>query len=271
MTEVKHQKIVVLLSLNSGDKNLILNGIRIASIFRKELCLCYNNSGKDLKEHEAIEENLSAYLIPVKNNLPGLKSSWLILSEKFKVLPERLADDYEAILMIAASGEFEKYSKSVRESPVPFLFVNEKSNVFSEFKKLILPVDLRSENKDSGLWCSYFGRFNSSAIVVVAANDKNKDDQKQVGMNLALIKRLFLKAKVEFKIFKGTKSSFKNSFEALDLALTSNCDLLVILGSLVISPIDLMVGLPEKKILKKAGNLPVLVVNPTKDNYILCD
>jgi len=271
MAKVKHQKIVVLISTTESDKNLILNGIRIATIFKKELCLCYNYSKKEKQNKEELKEMLSSYLIPIKNELPCLKMSTLLLSERLSDLPEKLADDFEAILIVAGSGEFQKYAKSVAESSVPFLFVNEKDEVISEFKKLILPIDLRKENSDSILWCSYFGRFNSSGIIVVAANDKEKDEHRQVKINMALCKKLFQKFKIEHKIFRGIKSSFRNSFEGLELALSSKSDLLVILGSSVITPLDLLIGLPEKKIINRAGNLPVLVINPRKDNYILCD
>jgi hypothetical protein len=271
MAEVKHQKIIVLLSLTQTDKNLILNGIRIASIFKKELCLCYNYHKKEKNQKEEFKEKLSAYLYPIKNELPGIKISTLLISERLTDLPEKLADDFEAIIMIAGASEFSKYSKSVAESSIPFLFINEKAEQFSEFKKLILPIDLRKENAESALWCSYFGRFNLAGIIVVAANDKNKDEQKQVIMNVAIIKKLFQKFKIEHKIFRGTKSSLQNSFEALELAISSESDLLVILGSSVITPLDLLIGLPEKKIVNRAGNLPVLVINPRKDNYILCD
>jgi len=271
MAEVKQQKIIVLLSLTPTDKNLILNGIRIATIFRKELCLCYNHSKKEKNDREKFKNQLASYLSPIKNELPVLSISTLLLTESLTNLPEKLADDLEAILIIAGGSEFSKYAKSVAESPVAFLFVNEKAEQFSEFKKLILPIDLRKENAESALWCSYFGRFNSSGIIVVAANDKNKDEQKQVGMNLAVCKKVFQKFKIEHKIFRGNKSSLQNSFEALELALSSESDLLVILGSTVITPIDLLIGLPEKKIVNRAGNLPVLVINPRRDNYILCD
>lgn len=271
MAEVKHQKIIVFLSFTEIDKNLILNGIRLATIFKKELCLCYNYSNKQKQKKEELKERLTAYLNPVKNELPGLKISTLLLSENLIYLPEKLADDFEAILMIADAHEFKKYKNSIAESSVPFLFVNGKEESISEFKKLILPIDLRKENQDSMLWGSYFGRFNSSGIIVVAASEKGKEENRQVTINVALCRRLFHKFKVEHNVFRGRKSSFNNSFEALDLALSSKSDLLIILGSSVITPIDLLVGLPEKKIIKKAGNLPVLVINPQKDNYILCD
>ncbi len=104
-----------------------------------------------------------------------------------------------------------------------------------------------------------------------AANDRSKEGQNNVARNLVFAKRLYKKFKLNHKIFKGTKSSLGNSFEALDLAHSSGSNLLIILGSSTITPLDWLVGLPERKIVKKAGNLPILIVNPRKDNYILCD
>lgn len=271
MAKVKHQKIIVFLSLKEADKNLILNGIRIASLFKKELCLCYNIQKKEKKRKEELKEKIAAYLTPIKNDLPGLMVSTLLLSENQSLLPEKLADDFEAIFMIADANDYGKYKNALSESPVPFLFVNAKEKYVSEFKKIILPIDLRKENQDSILWSSYFGRFNASGIVVVAANDKPKEEQRQVAVNVAICKKLFLKFKIEHKIFRGAKSSFNNSFEAHELAQSSESDLLIILGSSVITPLDSLIGLPERKIIKKAGKLPVMVINPIKDNYILCD
>ncbi len=269
--DVKDQKVVVLLSLQDSDKNLILNGIKIASIFRKELCLLYNYSKKEKSNLENLEIKLTHYTVPVLKELPGLKVTTLLISEKLSVLPEKLADDYEAIILISNASEFKKYSNSVTESSVPFLFINEKSDEISTFKKVILPIDLRSENSDTALWCSYFGRFNHSGIVVVAANDKNKEEQRLVSKNVYLSKKLFQKFNIEHKIFKGTKSSFRNAFESLELAHSSKSNLLIILGSSSITPLDWIVGLPERKIVENAENIPVLIVNPRKDNYILCD
>jgi len=271
MADEKAQKIVVFLQFNEFDKNLILNGIRIAVLFKKELCLLSHLEKNKAGEKEEIKSALFAYTIPIKSEIPDLPVSTLILSDKLRYLPEKLADDYEAILLLAGALQFSKFAKALRESPVPFVFVNEGITEISTFKKLVLPLDLRKENTDSMLWCSYFGRFNGSGIVVVAASDTNKDNQKQVKLNITFAKKLFGKFEIEYKIFKGTHSSLKNSFEGLDLALSSGCDLLVILGSSTITPLDLLIGLPEQKIIKRAGNLPVLVVNPRRDNYILCD
>lgn len=271
MAEVKHQKIIVFLSFTETDKNLILNGIRIASIFKKELCLCYNYPKKAINHKEQFKEKITSYLNPIKNELPLLKVSTLLLSEKPNYLPEKLADDFEAILMIADSNDFKKHKKALTESPIPYLFINGENDIISEFKKLIVPIDFRKENHDCILWSSYFGRFNSSGIIVLAANDNGKDEQRQVAVNIALCKKLFQKFSIEHKFFRGRKSSLNNSFEAHELALSSKSDLLIILGSSVITPLDSLIGLPEMKIVKKSPVLPVLVINSIKDNYILCD
>lgn len=271
MSENKEQKIIVLISFKPSDKELILNGIKMASIFRKELCLVYNYPKKRKKEKEKFRAELLEYIKPIKNEIPGIQISTLLLSEKKTELPEKLADEFEAILVVVPSSQFSMHSKSLSESAIPFLFVNETRDSVPEYKNLILPMDLRKEASESALWGSYFGRFNTSEIIVVAANDNGKDAQQQVAKNVVLSKKLFQKFEVKHKIFKGVRSSLGNSFEALDLAQKSSCDLLIVLGSSTITPLDLLVGLPERKILKRAGNLPVLMINPRRDNYMLCD
>src|SRR5690606_24851910 len=146
------QKIMVILTLTSSDKNVILNGIRLAEIFKKELCLLCNLSKKEKRENEKIKTQIVRYVAPIKNELPSLKVSSLILSETAWDLPDKLSDDYEAILLLAAISDFRKHSKSIAESSIPFLFVNENREQIPDYKKLILPIDWRSESSDSALW-----------------------------------------------------------------------------------------------------------------------
>ena len=271
MGEYKEQKIIVIITLTESDRILIKNGIRIATIFKKELCLLVHTGKKSGPTPEDFTEQLDTYTLDISNKNPGLRVTQLILSKSNKKLPDYLADEVEAILIITSSSSFSDYSSAVEESPIPFLFIDENSNEILAFKKIMLAIDLRTENKDSALWSSYFGRFNQSEIVVVAANDRSKEGQQNVAQNIVFTKKLYTKFKLGHKIFKGTKSSLGNSFEALDLAHSSGSDLLIILGSSTITPIDRLIGLPERKIVKHAGKLPVLIVNPRKDNYILCD
>lgn len=270
MSENKAQKIAVLTQLKSSDKTLILNGIKLASMFKKELCLVYNYAPKEKSKHHEFKSILENYLQPVKREIPQLKTSVLLMSKKTLMLPVTLADDYEAIIIVANSNDFKLYSRSVTESPVPFLFVHPESDI-SDFNKVVIPVDLRGQISDSVVWSSYFGRFNNAEFIAVAATEKGKDEQRQVTKNVVLTKKLYEKFNLKHKIYKGEKSSWRNAFEALDFAASSGCNLFILLGSSAVTPLDYLVGLPERKIIKQANDLPVLYINPRRDNYVLCD
>lgn len=265
-----NQKIVICTELTNDDNALILNGIKLASIFNKELCLLYNYPVKRKKQHHEFRKSLQEYSAVVKKDVPNLKVSTLLLNESKGNLPDVLAEKFECIMLVANAVNFSQYSKCLSESPVPFLFVHPNSQIM-EFDQLVQPMDLRKENSDCSLWCSYFGRFNKAEIVVVAANDKSKEGKYNISKNAELTRKLYKKFNIKHKLYKGNRSSFRVSFEALDLALASDCNLLVILGSSAVTPVDYLIGLPERKIIKQAGKLPVMVINPRRDNFILCD
>ncbi len=271
MRDTKEQKIIVLTELNDSDNNLILHGIKIASIFKKELCLFHNYKKKGKSEYGNIRRILNDYKRVVKNTFPTLPVSSLITEGDLTYLLDILTDDYDAILILVRAHSFKKHAKSVRESPLPFLFINTDNTKITNYTRIVAPIDLRKENSDIALWCSYFGRFNNSEIIAIAANDKNKANIRMVTKNIVLIKKLLVKFNISHKIYKGKSSSLRIQSEALEFARSSKSDLMIILGSSVITPIDLLIGLPEHKIIKKAENFPVLVINPRRDMYILCD
>ena len=268
MEKPKEQKIVVLTEMNEVDEKLIQHGMKIAFIFKKELCLVHNISSE--KKRAASKNLLSQYAQKVKQELPAFKVSSLILSVNKSSLPDILAENHEGILFVANAKNFKSWSVALAESPVPFLFVHPESEIMG-YDRLVQPIDLRKENSDGSLWSSYFGRFNAAEIVMVAASDKSKEGKQNVAKNVVLSKKLYQKFKILHKVYKGSKSSFRVAFEALDHALASDCNLFVLLGSSSITPLDYLIGLPERKIVEKAGKLPVMVVNPRRDNYILCD
>lgn len=270
MTNSKEQKIVVFIELKDSDQNLIIHGLKLAAIFKKELCLLYNYQPKQKKQHDELKQKLQSYAAIVKKEVPEQLVSTLLLCESQTQLPDRLAEDYEGIIIVLNSLNLRSYTTALAETSIPFLFVHPESKIM-DYNHLLQPIDLRKEISDSSLWCSYFGRFNAAQIVTISANDKTKEAKTNVMKNTEMTRKLYEKFKIAHKRYKGSRSSLRNVFEALELALASDCNLLVILGSSTITPVDLLIGLPERKVIKAAGKLPVMVINPRKDNYILCD
>ncbi len=271
MKDPKEQKVVVLTELLDSDINNILHGIKIAGIFQKELCL-FHCLGRDNKSNFLrADDALLGYKNILNKDVPSLQVSTLILDGELEKLMDELTDDHEAILMVVSAKTYKKHAKAVRESSIPFLFINNQSPNISSYKKVIAPIDLRRENSDVSLWCSYFGRFNQSEITAIAATDRDKDNVRSITKNVLSLKKLLEKFQISHKIFKGDKSSLGVQYEALDYALDMKSDVYITLGSSLITPIDKLIGLPEAKILKRAGEIPVLIINPRKDMYILCD
>jgi hypothetical protein len=269
MAEKKEQKIVVLTENATTDHNLILHGIKLAAIFGKELCFAslLANSGNP----EPLEESNSGYMKVIHDRIPVLRMSSVILAGNPENYMDELADDYEAILVVTRISRYKDLSKILRESPIPMLFVDENRAEIGDYKQIVLPIDVRKESKDAILWSSYFARFNQSTVRVVSAADKAKENAQGVAGNLLSLKNLFGKFNLRADYIKGEKGSLQIQFEALDVARHSNSDLLIILGSSYVSVFDMILGLPEKKILSRASGFPVLVINPRKDMYILCD
>jgi hypothetical protein len=269
MSPKDKQKIVIFLTLEETDRNLILWGIKIASLFRKELCLVsFLGKGTNKEQSNAI---LAKYMGVVNNELPELPISSLLLESSAGKAPLLLADNYEAILMVAPASQFKKHQRGLTSSPIPFLFTGNNLPEVNRIEKIVVPVDLRKENNDSGIWASYFGRFHKSEVLMLAANDKNSQNRKLVTANIAFISTLLKKFSIVQKVLRGEKGSFGIQFEALDLAKKTGADLLITTGSSTITLLDLIIGLPEQKLIQNANGLPILIINPRRDMYVMCD
>lgn len=263
------QKIAVLLTQEQSDTNLLLAAMRLAEAFRKELLLISLITKIEKLDHE--KAILDTYAATLRREIPQVPVTVSAMPHPGNNLARVLSDELEAIMLIAGSQRFTALSKHLRNSPIPFLFINEREPFLSEFKKVIIPVDMRKQNKDSLLWSVFFGRNNGSEIIAIGANDKSKEGRKMVASHLNALKRLVVKSGVAHKLYKGSHGSLSVQQEALATAGDLNADLLILLGSSYITWLDRLIGLPEEKTLRNAGSLPVLLVNPRRETYLVCD
>lgn len=269
MPEKDIQKIGVLLSFQKSDTFLITSALTLCSKFGKDLIIIGIDKGDGISDesYHIIQRELAV----VKDNFPDCHPTFQILKKPGNQLPRILADDLEVILLVAGRSRFRDLDRPLRSSPIPFLFLDDHSDRLSSFKRVLVPVDMRKQNKGSLLWSAYFGRHLQSEVIAIGANDKSKDARKSVTAHLLSFKNHLTKTGVVHKIYKGSKSSLAVQQEAFETAQELGADLLILLGSSYVTWLDLMIGLPEEKILNKAKDLPVLIVNPKRDIYLLCE
>ena len=269
MPDNSEQKVVVLCDFSGQMKDVIVHGARMADMLRKELCLLA--FWKDKAHRLQIVEKLDLATRNLKSNLPDFPISNLILPGSLRDNIEKLVNEYEAVLMVLHQANIKLFMRAFRESSIPFLFVRGTEPEYLRYKNVLVPVDYRKASKDTSLWASYLGRFNKSLIHVVYAHEKNAYEAERVTINANFFKKFLSSLYVRNQLIAGRSSSWGIVQETLSRANEWEGDVMIFSGSSSITLIDLMIGLPEKKIVRQAGNLPVMLINPRKDICMMCD
>jgi hypothetical protein len=269
MSNSSDQKIVVICDFSERMKEVVVHGVRMADVLRKELCLTAIWKNKDQKI--ILQEKLIEVSKRLKANLPDMEISWLLLQKSLHDNMQKLVDDYEAVLVVLHQADISWALKAFRQSSIAFLFVNGEIPRFLSYKNVMVPIDFRKASKETSLWASYFGRFNRAQVQLIYAHETDSDQADKLMRNLNFFQKFLSSLNVRYQPIAGKTSSWGICNETLTNADQWNGDVMIFSGSSAISLIDLLIGLPEKKIIKKAGSLPILLINPRKDICVLCD
>lgn len=263
------QKIIVVCDFSEQMNEVVVHGARMADILKKELCLFA--LWKDKSQKTEVQEKLILMSRNLKSQLPDLQVSNLILRNSLLDNIEKLVNDYNSVLVVLHQAQIKNSMKAFRESSIPFLFVKGSSVEFLQYKNVLVPVDYRKASKETSLWASYLGRFNRSQIQVIYARETNRDDENRLMRNVKFFQKFLSSLNVRHSLVEGKSSSWGICAETLENAQKLKGDVMIFSGSSTITLIDLMIGLPEKRIVQKAGNLPVMLINPRKDICMICD
>lgn len=263
------QKIAVICDFTDRMSEVIVHGARLAGILNKELCLVA--FWKTQKQKTEVQGKMSAMTRNLAPQLHGLAVSSLLLEKTLSANIQKLAGVYNAILIVDHQANITPALKAFRESTIGFLFVSGKSPEFLGYRNVLLPVDMRNASKEGAIWASYLGRFNRSTVHINFAHESNKIEAAAVRSNVFSMQRLFQNLKVVCETSEGKSGSWGICRETLNNAANWNGDMLIFTGSTYISIFDRIIGLPEQKIVKRAGNLPVLIINPMREECVLCD
>lgn len=263
------QKIIVICDFSERMKEVIIHGARMADMLKKELCL--TAIWKDKSQKSEIQDKIVQTTRNLKLNLPDLPISWLLLQKSLRDNMQKLVDEYNGVLVVLHQTDIHWVLKAFQQSSIAFLFVNGELPRFLSYKNVLVPVDYRKASKETSLWASYLGRFNRSQVQLIYAHETNNEDAGRLMKNLEFFKKFLSSLNVRHQQIAGKASSWGICNETLNRADEWMGDLMIFSGSSSITLLDLMIGLPEKRIVKKAGHLPILLINPRKDICMMCD
>lgn len=263
------QKIIVICDFSPQMREVMVHGIRLAQILNKELCLTASWSRKEQKPD--IQDRLIGATESIRQSFPDLRISSLLIKNSLNNNIDKLVWEYDAVLVILHKALLKSALKALRESSIAFLFVQGDSPDFLGYKNVLVPIDYRKATKDTALWASFLGRFNRSQVHMVYARETDKEQASLIQTNLNFLKKFLSNLNVAHHLVAGTASSWGINGETVSLKEKLQGDVLVMAGSASISLLDLLIGLPEKRIIRKAGELPVLIINPRKEICMMCD
>ena len=231
---------------------------KTAKGFGKEICL--------IALDENVEIAVQATDFQAKTNV---KINYLE-GNKAKIFTETLEEAEASMVIFELSNKkpFNNISyllKISRELRIPYIFVKEN---FTEIKfdKILVPVTFLVEDREKGRFASGLGRFMQSEILLLTANDYGSKAQS----NTNAIKTLFDKFSLKYKVSKTKKDSYKAEMEAVQNAAQYGANLAIVTASREYGLDDIIFGAKELHIIKKA-EIPVMLLNPRGDLYVLCD
>ena len=207
MTNLSEQKIIVCCDFKESMNDAVAHGSRIAGIFGKELCLFHPLGSGEKKERKDAQKELGKVVRNLKDHGSDLSVSSLTLKGDLIDSVERLADDYDGIMIILTAGNIQEKLTALRQSSIPFLFIHGDSEKYFRYDRIMLPVDDTKVVKNTALWATYFGRFNCADIEILIAEEKSEEQQKRIKANLTAIKDLLSNLKLNIRLSRPGKSS----------------------------------------------------------------
>ncbi len=160
-------------------------------------------------------------------------------------------------------GGLQRALTACRELRIPYFFIPLHPIAFT-IKKVLIPVTFLIEEREKGIWARSLSRVFKATFTFMKPRDKGS----RAGKNVTHISDFLTKNEVKHRVVSGRKSSFNINLEACRLA-AYGFDLLMITASREYGLDDLLFGPKERRVIAKS-TIPVMVLNPRDDLYILC-
>jgi len=235
----------------------------LATGFQKKICFL-SVVGNE-KDAEQAKNSFESWNTAQPNNA-FCKS----VNKPLEELPDIL-EQMEAAFLIIELAPDSCYSKVqpmlnvCRPLRIPYIFVKSEMDKIS-LQQILVPVGFLVEEKEKGIFASKLARFCGSEITFL----QSKDYGSRAARSIDQIKTIFDKLALECSVLQGNKDSFTIQKEAGLRASMGEADLVIITSSREYGLDDIFFGPQERKIIT-SSQVPVMVLNPRTDLYVLCD
>ncbi|MDR2927326.1 MAG: universal stress protein [Cytophagaceae bacterium] len=154
--------------------------------------------------------------------------------------------------------------KVIVGSKVPFLVVQAPPRPMADMKKVVFPVDFKSENKQKLKWAQFMSQFFDSKVFLFSATSKDGVVESRTKANLVFSKSFLEENRIDYELVLSPDTSVFSQ-EIIDFAEKQEADMIIIITTRDIAFHDYILAAHEQYMIANAAKIPVLVINPRTD------
>lgn len=240
--------------------NIVQSCCYLAEKLKKESGIVYFSSDYE-KDEKALNDFVS------ENNFP-INHLFVIANAKFNLF--EFCEEHEiSFLLLQLEQDSRKAIlrnlKACRNLRIPYLLFKDSFSSL-QLNDVLVTVGFLVEENEKAQFASAFGRFCSSTIHLLIANDYGT----KAADTAEKMKQLFDKFALHYEEEKAQSDSFKLDKEAVRIAEERHYSIILISASREYGLDDVIFGPSEYHLVKKS-TVPILLINPRADLYTLCD
>ena len=227
-----------------------------ALAYAKMLSVAYAKPISFLCLDATLLEQLDSLNYPIINSGLGLTAS----------ISKAVEEQDPVMIIFENTGKrrlLQQQLSACRNLRIPYVFIPKGIEVQLP-NKVALPMSFLIEDREKATWGRSLHRYFKSQFTILKPNDKGT----RAGKNVVHVESLFDKLDIRYTTLLGKKSSFKNDKEVFSL-LSDWANLVIVTASREYGLDDQFLGPKELHILRKS-TLPIMMLNPRDDLYILC-
>ena len=253
------------------------HGVMLAEVFQASLTVMANfGFGFGLPESRHIPDN-SLLLKDIRAAVSEVANYQVITDYIFPETLFKYAEDHNTAMFVIGVAHFmedraecffsvKKALKFIRQSRFPVMTVTAYLENVTDYKNILLTLDIERQNKEKALWAGYFSRFYGSVIHILYPEYKDEGLAKLVRDNVDFVEKLYENLEISYDKYPVSSQGYLDAYALTD---THESGALVIMMTRYFTLADILTGPRERKIIGKTG-MPVLCINQRDDLYVLC-
>ncbi len=236
----------------------------------KDIGITLLNIAKKDSEIENLTEKLSNEANKIEKKL-GVKPNIIVKEGTIFKTINQVVEEIDAILVVMGTHGIKGLQKLTGSwalkvivgSKIPY-FVVQDSPSNSSVRKMVFPVDFRTENKEKLHWAEFISKFLNTKIYLFSTSTKDGALEPRTKANLVFCKNFLTEKGIEYEL-SLSEGGGSFSQETINFAKKIDASGIIIMTTRDIAFHDYVLGANEQQIIANDSKVPVLVINPRTD------